>query len=95
MKYLLLLLVAFGSFGLEAVELDDSPERIKALLSCVEGSGVTFIRNGKKHTAKDEADHMRKKQDHYKKDIKTPEDFIRLTATKSLVSWKKYQVETQ
>jgi hypothetical protein len=36
---------------------------------------------------------MPKKYNHFKKDIKTPKDFIRLTATKSLISGKWYYVK--
>jgi len=36
---------------------------------------------------------MQKKYKHFKDKIKTPEDFIRLTATKSLMTGKLYYVK--
>ena len=36
---------------------------------------------------------MQRKYAHFKDDIKTPEDFIRLTATKSLMTGKLYYVK--
>ena len=67
---------------------------VEHLLKQVQQSGVVFIRNGKEHLADEAASHMRKKYEHFKKkgEIKTPEDFIRLSATRSLISKKPYQV---
>lgn len=95
MRRILFLSFALGLGNISVSYGENVPERIQDLLSFVEDSGVTFIRNGKKHNATEAAKHMRKKRDHYQKDIRTPEDFIRLTATKSLVSGMKYQVVTR
>jgi hypothetical protein len=95
MKRFLFLFFALGLVSIPVSAGENVSARIRDLLAFVENSGVTFIRNGKKHNATDAAEHLRKKRDHYQKDIRTPEDFIRLTATKSLVSGKKYQVVTR
>ena len=68
-------------------------ETIQYLLDFVDSSECLFYRNNKEHTAGEAAAHMQKKYNHFKKDIKTPEDFIRLTATKSLISGKMYYVK--
>jgi hypothetical protein len=68
-------------------------ETIQYLLDFVNSSECRFYRNNKEHTAGEAAAHMQKKYNHFKKDIKTPEDFIRLTATKSLISGKLYYVK--
>ena len=68
-------------------------ESINYLLSFVENSGCIFIRNDKEHTAEDAVVHIRRKYEHFKDKIKTPEDFIRLTATKSLLTDKPYSVK--
>lgn len=68
-------------------------QTIQHLLDFVENSECRFYRNNKEHTAGEAAAHMRKKYDHFKEDIKTPEDFIRLTATKSMISGKLYDVK--
>jgi len=75
-----------------AESLDDS---IKFLLDYVAKSDVTFIRNGQKHTAQEAADHIKAKYEHFKSEIKTPEDFIRLSASKSLQTGKPYLVRTR
>lgn len=65
---------------------------IQGLLTATEKSGATFIRNGKSYSAEEAVEHMQKKYAHFAKKgkIKTAEDFIRLAATKSLMSGKPY-----
>jgi FPC/CPF motif-containing protein YcgG len=53
---------------------------------------LTFVRNGQEATAKEAAAHMRQKWDYFRQKIKTPEDFIKLAATKSELSGKLYLV---
>jgi hypothetical protein len=72
-------------------KLDD---RISYLLNYVATSKATFIRNGTTHTPAEAAAHIKAKYDHFKPQIKTPEDFIRLCASKSLLSGKPYLVRT-
>jgi hypothetical protein len=74
---------------LAAESLDDS---IKFLLDYVAKSDATFIRNGQKHTPQEAANHIKAKYEHFKSEIKTPEDFIRLAASKSLLTGKPYLV---
>lgn len=68
---------------------------INYLLSFVEKSDCLFIRNNKSHTAKEAVSHIKKKCEHFKDEIKTPEDFIRLSASKSLISGEPYIVKTK
>ena len=74
-----------------AESLDDS---IKYLLDYVAKSDATFIRNGQTHTPAEAVSHIKAKYEHFKKDIKTPEDFIRLSASKSLMTGQPYLVRT-
>jgi Family of unknown function (DUF5329) len=67
-------------------------QTIQYLLDFVKTSECTFIRNNKEHTAEEAAAHMQRKYEHFNDKIKTPEDFIRLTATKSLMTGKLYYV---
>jgi len=69
-------------------------ETIDYLVDYVRTSDVTFIRNNKEHSPEDAAKHIMKKYKHYRKKIKTPEDFIRLSATKSTMSGKAYHIRT-
>lgn len=90
------LMLAFCSGAIFAEGTDANLKgRIEYVLGAVAKSDMTFIRNGEPHTGKEAADHMRAKYEHYQKDIKSVEDFIRLAGTKSLVSGKPYLVKTK
>ena len=68
-------------------------ETIQYLLDFVRASDCIFIRNHKEHTAVEAASHMQKKYEHFRDRIKTPEEFIKLSATKSLMTGKLYYVK--
>ena len=74
-----------------AESLDES---INYLLDYVAHSNATFIRNGQTHTPAEAVNHIKAKYEHFKGEIKTPEDFIRLSASKSLLSGQPYLVRT-
>jgi hypothetical protein len=65
-------------------------QTIDYLLDYVSQSGLTFRRNGKSYSAPEAAGHMRRKYEHFRDDIGSAEDFIRLSATRSLVSGNLY-----
>ncbi|MBT8370704.1 MAG: DUF5329 domain-containing protein [Deltaproteobacteria bacterium] len=83
-----------GNTAFAEVETDAAKlaQTINYLLAFVENSECKFIRNDKEHSAENAAAHMRKKYQYFKDKIKTPEDFIRLAATKSLITNKPYLV---
>jgi hypothetical protein len=87
----LVFLSMFAGQLLASESLDDS---IKFLLDYVAKSDATFIRNGQKHTPQEAANHIKAKYEHFKNEIKTPDDFIRLSASKSLLTGKPYLVRT-
>lgn len=66
---------------------------IQHLMKFIERSQCTYIRNGESYTGKDALEHIKKKYDYYEDDIKTAEDFIRLSASQSTMSGKPYTVE--
>jgi len=70
----------------------EEKNQIERLLNFVKKSDCLFIRNGDKHTGKDAAKHIARKYKHFRDDIKTPEEFIELSATKSSMSGKYYQI---
>jgi len=74
---------------LAAESLDES---IKYLLDYVAKSDATFVRNGQTHTSQEAVNHIKAKYEHFKSEIKTPEDFIRLSASKSLLTGQPYLV---
>jgi hypothetical protein len=73
----------------------DTDETIAYLLAFVATSDCTFIRNGQSHTGKQASDHLKSKYRYFKDKIATPEDFIRLAATKSILSGEPYMVRTK
>lgn len=66
---------------------------IEHLLEFIENSDCTFIRNGKAHDTENGLEHIEKKYEHFKKKIKTAEDFISHSASGSLISGKPYIVD--
>ena len=74
------------------VPASQKPE-VKHLLDFISHSGCRMIRNGDSHDAPDAVKHIQRKYDYYRSDIKTTEDFIDRSATKSSMSGKLYTAE--
>ena len=98
-KFLLSLALLFGIITIwpaslvgTAAALEDTDKTIRYLLDYVSRTDATFIRNGREANGKQAADHLRQKWDYFRNSIKTPEDFIRLAATRSELSGKLYLV---
>lgn len=89
---LLMLLTAAAGAARQPVPLQQT---IEHLLDYVSQSGLTFMRNGKSYSAPEAAGHMRRKFEHFQDDIGSAEDFIRLCATRSLVSGRPYMLVDQ
>ena len=91
---LALIVLVSGSAGMADESMSEDVNRIIAhLLAHVARSNVIFIRNGVMHSpAKAEA-HMRRKYEYFKDRIRTPEDFIRLCASKSTQTGRPYRVK--
>jgi hypothetical protein len=88
----LLILIASIAFASPAKSAESLDQTISYLIDHVANAKATFIRNGASHTPAEAAEHIKVKYAHFKRDIKTPEDFIRLSASKSLLSGKPYLV---
>ena len=80
---------------LEKAKAESLEQTINYLLDYAAKSDATFIRNGQTHTAQEAVDHIKAKYEHFKSEIKTPEDFIRLSASKSLLTGQPYLVRTK
>jgi len=87
------LLVIYSAVPARAAE--SLEQTIAFLLHRIETADATFIRNGQTHTPQEAVAHVRAKYEHFKGQIKTPEDFIRLAATKSLLTGQPYLVRTR
>ncbi len=75
---------------LRAEDLDGT---IAYLLQHVARSNLIFIRNGVMHSPQEAEEHMRRKYEYFRKEIQTPEDFIRLCASMSTITGRPYQVK--
>ena len=81
-------------FTLKNASGEPLEQTINYLLDYVAKSDATFIRNGQTHTPEEAVDHIKAKYEHFKNEIKTPADFIRLSASKSLLTGQPYRVRT-
>ncbi len=79
-------------FEAAATTLEALPQTINHLLQYIEGSKCVFIRNGKEYDSQEAAKHIKTKYDAYMFNIRTPEEFIELIASKSILSDRPYLV---
>jgi hypothetical protein len=70
----------------------DTEIEIKHIIEYIENSKCTFIRNGKEYNTKEALEHILNKYEYTKHWIKSAEDFIKYTATKSSMSGRPYTV---
>jgi len=93
LRLLLALVLAF-SFATHTLAAESLKQTINYLIDHVGKSNGTFIRNGASYTPAEAVAHIKAKYVHFKSEIKTPEDFIRLAASKSLQTGKPYLMRT-
>jgi hypothetical protein len=92
------LVLALGpgvAFSPATASTEDLGKTVTYLLDLVANSDLTFIRNGITYTGREAVAHMKDKYDYFKRAIKTPEDFIRQAASKSILSGRPYLVKTK
>ncbi|MGI9320271.1 MAG: DUF5329 family protein [Thiogranum sp.] len=77
---------------LRGEQIDIVDKTVLHLIGHVSESDLTFIRNNDRYTSVEAAEHMNKKYQHFREDIKTAEDFIERCASRSLLSGKPYLV---
>ncbi|ATC96775.1 hypothetical protein PTUN_b0378 [Pseudoalteromonas tunicata] len=80
-------LLFYSQVSLAAVQ-----DEINHLLGFVASTHCQYERNGEYHLGPKALAHIEKKYAYYKKEIKTAEDFIALSATKSSMSGREYLV---
>ena len=95
-KRLSIFSVFIAVFLLHNLSFSDVPKQqmieVEHLLDFVKNSPCIFNRNGSKHPGKESVKHIQKKYDYFRDDIKSTEDFIKYSATKSTMSGKYYTV---
>lgn len=82
---ILLSLLSFNVFA-------STQDEIAHLLKLVETTECKYERNGTLHTGAEAVEHINKKYQYYADDIKSTEDFIKYSATKSKMSGKYYKI---
>jgi hypothetical protein len=87
----ILVLVLFSSSTMAGISPATQLE-IDHLLNFIRSSSCTIDRNGKTYVAVKAISHIEKKYAYFEDEIKTTEDFIELSATKSTMSGKYYTV---
>jgi len=65
---------------------------VEHLISYLENSDCSMVRNGKTHSGRDGAKHVQRKYDYFRDEISSTEEFIELSATKSTLSGRLYEV---
>ena len=71
---------------------DAQREEVAHLLGFLRTTTCTVERNAKRHDGENAYSHVQKKYDYFRDDIKTTEEFIEYSATKSTMSGKYYMV---
>ena len=92
MKKLLAILVVMSSVAIADVPPGQLSE-VNHLLAFVKNSGCIINRNGTDHPAEEGVSHIEMKYDYFRDDIKSTEEFIELSATKSTMSGDYYTVK--
>ncbi|QBG37793.1 hypothetical protein EMK97_10065 [Litorilituus sediminis] len=70
----------------------DSQSEINHLLAFVAQTSCTYERNGSFHNGREAVAHIKKKYRYFADDIKSAEDFIHYSASKSTFSGKHYTI---
>lgn len=92
MRKLLLLGALFLALFPSALFADQLSDEIEYLTTHLQKSDCTFVRNGANHDTSEALEHINKKYAYFKKKIKTTEDFIKYSATKSTISGNHYSI---
>ena len=72
-----------------------TPDEINHLLEYVEKTNCQYERNGSLYNGSEAVDHIKRKYDYYQDKIKSAEDFIDYSASKSAISGKQYLIHCE
>jgi Family of unknown function (DUF5329) len=86
------LVTAFSSVGARSDVSDSDRREVVHLLNFLRSSDCAMERNGKKYNSEDAYSHVKKKYDYFRRKMRTTEDFIDYSASKSTISGKFYLV---
>ncbi len=71
---------------------DADRHEVLHLLEYLRNSDCAMERNGKKHDSEDAYSHIKRKYEYFQDEIRTSEDFIEYSASKSTMSGKFYRI---
>ncbi len=71
---------------------DADRHEVLHLLEYLRNSDCAMERNGKKHDSEDAYSHVKRKYEYFQDEIRTSEDFIEYSASKSTMSGKFYRI---
>lgn len=92
LRYCLSFLIILTTVLVPMESRADTEIEIEHLIDYIENSKCTFIRNGKEYNAEEALAHIQNKYEFAKSLIKSAEDFIKYTVTKSSMSGQPYTV---
>jgi hypothetical protein len=88
-----LLILSLGGWTVSRADVPEAQKlEVQHLLDYLANSGCLMERNGDKHDTEEAVEHIARKYNYYKDDIKTTEDFIDRSASRSLLSGRSYNV---
>ena len=90
-----ILLIAVAPRVMAGQQVDSTEAAVLYLISYIKEADVTFQRNSTRYTGNEAAEHINRKYQHFKEDIDTPEKFIELCASGSLMTGKPYLIITK
>jgi len=88
-KYIILMCILISNVA-QADVPENQIKEVNHLLDYVRTSNCTINRNGTVHKGEKAVNHINKKYDYFREDIKTTEEFIEYSASKSTMSGKPY-----
>ena len=90
-----ILLIMVAPRAIAGQQTEDIEATVQYLISYVKEADVTFQRNSTRYTGNEAAEHINKKYQHFKDDIDTPEKFIELCASGSMMTGRPYLIITK
>lgn len=90
-----IVLLLLASTSLQAEVPDNQKHEVNHLINFVQQSACLLERNQTKYPGAEAATHIRDKYDYYRDDIFSTEDFIKYSATNSMISGKPYHVHCE
>ena len=90
-----ILLIGVAPRAMAGQQTENIEATVQYLISYVKEADVIFQRNSTRYTGNEAAEHINRKYQHFKDDIDTPEKFIELCASGSMMTGRPYLIITK